>query len=288
MPRPTSYATRSSCGSGGAEAVGMKLAVAGKGGGGKTTLVGICARSWARAGMMVMAVDAGPAAHLHTVLEISGPSLPKPISAEMDLIEERTGARPGTTAGPFFRLNPKVDDIPARYSRTGADGVRLLVLGTIRAAGGGCFCPENAVLRNLLDHLILEERDAVLVDLEAGLEPFGRATCRGVDMLLVVVEPGARSIETAARISELSRDMGVRRVGVVANRVRDERQRKTMEDLLAPHGLALIDAIPEFPSLAPADLEGESPFAVPDADRWVQIIRRVSRGISEALAGDAT
>ena len=118
--------------------MGTKLAVAGKGGVGKTTIVGSLARVWARDGMTVLAVDADPAAHLHSVLEIPKARMPKPISSELDLIEERTGARPGTTTGPLFRLNPKVDDIPAKYSQIGVDGVRLLVLGTIRAAATGC------------------------------------------------------------------------------------------------------------------------------------------------------
>ncbi|OGS41473.1 MAG: hypothetical protein A3K67_04035, partial [Euryarchaeota archaeon RBG_16_62_10] len=234
--------------------MGIKLAVAGKGGVGKTTVVGSLARVWARDGLKVIAVDADPAAHLHTVFEIPFSERPSPISSELDLIEERTGARPGTVSGPFFKLNPRVDDIPDRYAKVGADGVRLLVLGTIRAAGSGCFCPENAILRSLLEHVILEKDEAVVVDMEAGLEQFGRATCRGVDMLLVVVEPGARSIETAARISELAGEMGVRRTGIVANRVRDGAEREAVEGLLGKHGLALMHALPYSEALARADL----------------------------------
>ncbi len=264
--------------------MGTKLAVAGKGGAGKTTIVGSLARVWSRDGVRVLAVDADPAAHLHSVLEIPKSDLPKPISAELDLIEERTGARPGTTTGPFFRLNPNVDDIPEKYSRVGADGVRLLVLGTIRGAGAGCFCPENAVLRSLLEHLVLDKRDAVVVDMEAGLEQFGRATCRGVDLLLVVVDPGSRSIDTAVRISELARDMGVKRVRAVANRVRDNHQKTVVEDALAANGLTLIDAVPDLPSVANADLEGKSPFALSGAEEWDRTVRHLSAAILDDLA----
>ncbi len=264
--------------------MGIKLAVAGKGGVGKTTIVGSLARVWSRDGVKVLAVDADPAAHLHSVLEIPTSDLPNPISSELDLIESRTGARPGTTTGPFFRLNPKVDDIPEKYSRLGADGVRLLVLGTIRGAGSGCFCPENAVLRSLLEHLVLDEQDAVLVDMEAGLEQFGRATCRGVDLLLVVVEPGSRSVETASRISELAREMGVKRVSAVANRVRDDHQKGVVQDALAARGLALIDALPDAASVANADLEGKSPFESPGADEWIRAVQHLSHAISKELA----
>lgn len=261
----------------------MKLAVAGKGGVGKTTIVGSLARVWAQDGKHVIAVDADPASHLHTMLDIPASELPNPIASELDLIEERTGARPGTTTGPFFRLNPKVDDIPARYARVGADGVRLLVLGTIRAPGAGCFCPENAVLRSLLDHLVLDRDDSVVVDMEAGLEQFGRATCRGVDLLLVVVEPGARSVETAAQVSKLAREMGVRRVAVVANRVQDRRQRDLVEGLLRSHGLTLLDALPDSREVAEADLEGRSPFPSSGADGWTAAVRRLSRELAEQV-----
>jgi len=263
--------------------LGHKVAVAGKGGVGKTTVVGSLARIWARDGLRVLAVDADPAAHLHSVLEIPVDRLPGPISSELDMIEERTGARPGTASGPFYKLNPRVDDIPERYSAVGADGVRLLVLGTIKSAGSGCFCPENAVLKGLLEHLILERDEAVLVDMEAGLEQFGRSTCRGVDMLLVVVGPGARSIDTAARISVLAEEMGVRRTRIVANGIVDGSQEDSVRAALSARSLELMSSLPYSEVVAQADVEGRSPFAMADAEAWASSVRRLSKEILGSL-----
>jgi CO dehydrogenase maturation factor len=271
-----------------ADTLGIKVAVAGKGGVGKTTIAGSLARIWARSGQNVLAIDADPASHLHHVLEIPEERRPPPICEELELIEERTGARPGSDSGPFYKLNPRVNDIPEKYSVMGADGVRLLVMGTIRGAGTGCFCPENSVLRALLEHLILDREEVVVVDMEAGLEQFGRATCRNVDFMLIVVEPGARSVETAARISFLAREMGVRRQGVVANRVRDDVDRRVLPRMLAARDLNLLDMLPYSQTIAHEELEGSGLFPAMKDEGWSSAVRRLSQKISEIVADKAT
>ncbi len=197
----------------------MKLAVTGKGGVGKTTVAGTMARILASRGLRVYAVDADPDANLASAIGISADKAAAitPISEMAQLIRERTGAEPGALT-PVYKMNPRVDDLPESLS-VEAHGVRLLRLGTVKKGGGGCICPESALLRSLLTHLMLAEKDIVIVDMEAGIEHLGRATARGVDAMLVVVEPGRRSVQTAETISRLARDIGVSRIALVVNKV---------------------------------------------------------------------
>ena len=193
----------------------MKVAVAGKGGVGKTTVAASLARCWRELGYRVVAVDADPDANLAGTLGYRGPAI-NPLVELKSLIEERVGGGEGW--GGFLRMNPRVEDIPGQFGIE-VDGVRVLVMGTIERGKRGCACPENILLREVLNHLLLGGRERVVVDMEAGIEHLGRGTAEGVDAMLVVVEPGWASLETAARVVSLARDLGIRRAYAIANKI---------------------------------------------------------------------
>jgi CO dehydrogenase maturation factor len=207
----------------------MKLAITGKGGVGKTTLTALLAQSYADMGRQVLAVDADPSPCLAGALGFPDELRAQlhPI-AEMDaLIEERTGAKPGTVGG-FFTLNPRVDDIPERFSVLHR-GVRLLEMGSVDLGGSGCICPESAMLKTLFTHLLFRQDDILLLDMYAGVEHLGRATVDFVDAMLVVAEPTRRSLGTAAQIKKLANDIGLQRLYLVGNKVRNEDEAKFLE-----------------------------------------------------------
>jgi len=231
----------------------MKIALSGKGGVGKTTLTALLARQAATRGHPVLVIDADPNPNLHLALGL--PSAPPALVGMKDLIEERLGSLEG-----FFRLNPRVDDIPDRFSFEDR-GVRLLVMGGIGQGGGGCACPQSAFLRNLLQHVMLERSDWVFMDCEAGLEHLGRATSRGADALLIVVEPSQSSLETAHRIQQLAADIGLSRLFVVGNKVRDVEERALIEQGMS--GLKVLACLPESAALRQASRRG---MPVQDSD----------------------
>ena len=232
----------------------MKIAVSGKGGVGKTTLSSLLARYWARKGYRVLAVDADPDANLGSALGIDTNGL-TPIAKMEDLIYERTESKKGTVGG-FFKMNPKVDDLPEALGRE-KDGVRLLVMGTVKKGGGGCICPESVLLKALINHLVLYEKDLVIMDMEAGIEHLGRGTAQGVDRLLIVVEPGQRSIETADKVRQLTEDIGLKNISAVGSKVRNVDQEKFLKDNLGE--IPLIGIIPFSEEIARADLENRPP-----------------------------
>lgn len=196
----------------------MKVAVTGKGGVGKTTVSACLARCWRDLGRQVVAVDADPDANLAGTLGYRGEPI-VPLAKLKPLIEERVGGGEGW--GGFLRMNPRVDDIPQECGIV-VDGIRVLVMGTIEPGRRGCACPENILLREVLNHLLLRNREHVVVDMEAGVEHMSRGTAEGVDEMLVVVEPGWASLETAARISALAQSLGIRRVRAIANKISGE------------------------------------------------------------------
>ena len=234
----------------------MKIAVTGKGGVGKTTIAAVLAKLYAEEGHRVVAADADPDANLGLALGFPEELLDEivPITALKKLIEERTGASEDAT---FYKLNPKVDDIPDTYGKE-YQGIKLLLLGTVETAGGGCVCPENAILRRLINNLVLHRKDVAILDMEAGLEHFGRATTQGVDRFIVVIEPGARSIQTYRNVKRLAKDLGVPEVGVIANKVRNmEDERFILTYIPKEEFLGFVHYNTE---VADADRNGVSPY----------------------------
>jgi CO dehydrogenase maturation factor len=226
----------------------MKIAISGKGGVGKTILASLLSRAFAQSGYSVLAIDADPDANLAATLGFPNADKIIPISEMSSLIEERTGARPGQIAS-YFKLNPKVDDLPERYCQE-SNGIKLMVMGRIKRGGTGCYCPENALLQALITHLLLARDEVVILDMEAGIEHLGRATAKAVDKLIVVVEPSRRSIETALRIKELAKDIGLQNIAIVGNKIRSQSDRESLTSSLPnfeflgfiPYDQAIIDA----------------------------------------------
>lgn len=215
----------------------MKIAITGKGGVGKTTLSSLLARELAEQGKRVLAIDADPNGNLAEALgyDADKDGRIEPLIEKKALVEERTGSKPGSMGG-YFVLNPRVDDLIDRFSIE-VNGMRLMVTGDLKEARGGCYCPENALLRSFLRHLMVERDEWVVLDMEAGFEHLTRGTAESVGALVIVVEPGLRSIKTAEKISLLARQMNIGNVGYLINKVHSEEQVSTIAERLGPDSL---------------------------------------------------
>ncbi|MEM3004146.1 MAG: AAA family ATPase [Candidatus Bathyarchaeia archaeon] len=224
----------------------MRVAVVGKGGVGKTFVAGTLAKASRKFGETVIAIDADPTMNLFLEFGIDPERMlgVTPISENQDLIEEKTGVPVYDGDSTMYNLNPTVDGIVEKYSIESPQGIRLLVMGTVRNAGQGCMCPANALLRALLRHILLRMPATVIVDMEAGLEPLGRGTIEYVDVILNVVEPSTQSIETSFKIYRLAAELGIGRHLLIANKVGSEEERIFVEEALAAHGLRLALVIP--------------------------------------------
>lgn len=258
-----------------------KIAITGKGGVGKTTLAALLAHVYVQEGQRVLAIDADPAASLAYALgfpdELAAQIVP--IAEMEELIFERTGAQPGTIGG-YFRLNPKVDDIPDRLSAE-YRGIRLLRLGTIKQGGSGCICPESALLRNLVTHLLVARNEVVILDMEAGIEHLGRGTAAAVDAFLIVVEPVRRSMDTALRIRKLAADIGVAHCYLVGNKVESAADKVFIRE--HGGGIPIAGFFPVDTRVSQADRAGIPVFdAVPE---FVEQARTIALAIDPAISG---
>lgn len=235
---------------------GVKIAIGGKGGVGKTTVCAIWAQLFAESGFDVLAIDADPNTNLALAFGIASEQSPEPLIRMKQLIAERTGTD-RNAVGAYFRLNPKVGDLPEKYWLQ-TNGLKLLVLGAITQAGAGCACPEGAFLKALLTHTILQRQEVVLVDLAAGVEFMGRASVQGINALILVVEPGSRSIETAKNVTRMAKELGIGFVGAIANKITEEGQtdiiRSQLDDVI------LLGALKYSRLLQQADLRRASVF----------------------------
>ena len=234
----------------------MKLAITGKGGVGKTTLSSTLARLYADEGRTVLAADVDPDANLGLALGLSQEEVDAiiPISKMRDLAKERTGASDDNR---FYKLNPYVADIPEKFAKT-VNGVKLLVMGTVDVGGSGCVCPEHVMLKAVLSSLTYRKDDVVIMDMEAGLEHLGRGTAMNMDQFIVVIEPGARSVQTYHNVKRLANDLGVKRVRVVANKVRDEKDEEFVRNAIPAEDL--LGMIHYNLEVMDADRNGQSPY----------------------------
>ena len=263
---------------------GKKIAISGKGGVGKSTVAALWALHFAQQGDSVVAIDADPDANLAHAL-----GMPKelrirlkPLAHDAALIMERTGAVAGKT-GQLFSLNPKVSDLASRF---GVDfkGVNVVELGAVRKGGGGCACPESALLKSLIRHLVLSDDETVILDMEAGVEHIGRATAGGVDALVAVTEAGTRSLETAAHIRKLAADIGLdKKMTLLLNKFRAGSDQRTMAEALLP-GIPVIGSIPFDDRLIRCDEAGKSLFDDPAAEDLLDRFNEAAEALSGLIA----
>ncbi len=251
----------------------MKIALSGKGGTGKTTLSAGFAIYFSHTGKRVIVIDADPDTNLQITLGIKGNIIP--LSEMKSLIYERTGVDPENPSL-IFKLNPKVDDIPEKFFLK-SENILLGIMGTVKGAGVGCYCPENAFLKALLRHLVLAREDIVILDMEAGIEHLGRGTVSGIDWLIIVTEPGQKSIDTTFKIHKLAKNSGIKNIGIIENRVRDEEEKSFLDQNL--NDFKIIGMIPYYEKIRESELKGTRFWE--NEPRFLEDIRKIVGKLEE-------
>lgn len=255
----------------------MKIAVSGKGGVGKTTVAGLLCRAIEARGRSVIAIDADSNPNLAYALGLPADKI-TPLAEMKDLIREKVGVEKGSY-GAYFQMNPDVSDIPARFRYT-AGNVQLLVMGAIPRGNGGCACPEYTLIRSLVSYLLLNEKQDLVIDMEAGLEHFGRGVTEKVDALLVVTLPNKVSCLTASRVHKLASDLGITRIHAIGNQVKDDRDKDFIITEL--RDFDHFTFLPHFAGMAECERAGRNAFDTPElkqsADKLLALVAEMHNG----------
>jgi len=257
----------------------MKIAVSGKGGVGKTLVAGVLADFFVKKGFKVLAIDADPSPNLALTLGIPPEEANKivPVSENTQLLESKT--RTGFAG--VYRLSFTVDDIVEKFCVKTPYGVNLLVMGTVRSAGGGCTCPANAVIRALLRHLFVERDEVVVMDMEAGVEHMGRGTAKHVDTMLIVTDPSLKSMETAKKIYGLAAEAGIKEVFIVGNKVASQDEGGLIEQFTTVNKILLLGVIPYDKQILKADIQGETPLTYARDSEGIVAIQKIGEKLLE-------
>ncbi len=223
--------------------------------------------------MEVLAIDADPSPNLALTLGISLEDASKivPISDRTELLKSKTR----TNFDGVYRLSFRVDDIIEKFSIKSPYDVYLLVMGTVRSAGGGCTCPSNAVIRALVRHLFVERDEVVIMDMEAGVEHMGRGTAKNVDVILIVANPGMKSLEIAKKIYGLAVDTGIANAFIVGNKIRNSVEGELIQRFASGNKIPLLSLIPHDEQILKADLEGETPLKYAENSEAIATIQKM-------------
>jgi len=251
----------------------MKIAVSGKGGVGKTLIAGVLADFFVKKGFKVLAIDADPSPNLALTLGISFDEASKivPVSENAQLLEAKTS----TGFAGVYRLSFSVDDIVEKFAMKSPYGVNLLVMGTVRSAGGGCTCPANAVVRALLQHLFVERDEAVIMDMEAGVEHMGRGTAKHVDIMLIVADPSLKSMETARKIYGLAAEAGIKKAFIIGNKIRNSSESELIQRFAADNKIPMLDFVPYDEQILKVDMQGETPLEYAEDSVGIAAIQKI-------------